>query len=103
MMKHFLSACTILLAITTSSAQTFFLDDNGITIKCIDCLSGDSGIVNGIEYTAVDNAALQAAVDNGLIPLNELCTSLVTSTYELFKDEIEKGAYPLVLNYTGRA
>jgi hypothetical protein len=26
-----------------------------------------------------------------------------TTVYELFKDEIEKGAYPLVLNYTGRA
>ena len=87
MMKHFLSACILLLAVTTSSAQTFFLDDNGITIKCVDCVSGDTGIVNGIEYTAVDNASLQAAVDNGLIPLNQLCTSLVTSTYELFKDE----------------
>ena len=84
MMKHFLSACTLLLAVTTSSAQTFFLDDNGITIKCIDCVSGDTGIVNGIEYTAVDNAALQAAVDDGLIPLNQLCTSLVTSTASLF-------------------
>ena len=26
-----------------------------------------------------------------------------TTVYELFKDEIEKGAFPLVLNYTGRA
>ena len=26
-----------------------------------------------------------------------------TTVHELFKDEIEKGAYPLVLNYTGRA
>ena len=84
MMKHLLSACTLLLAVTTSSAQTFFLDDNGITIKCIDCVSGDTGIVNGIEYTAVDNAALQAAVDDGLIPLSQLCTSLVTSTASLF-------------------
>ena len=62
-MKH---AFTLLLLASATGAfgQTFFLDSNGITIKCMDCVSGDTGVVDGVVYTAVDNASLQAAVDN---------------------------------------
>ena len=66
--------------------QNFFLDDNGVTIRCVDCVAGDTGIVDGVEYTAVDNASLQAAVGNSETPLNQLCTSLVTNMTWLFSD-----------------
>ena len=42
-----------------------YLADNGITIKaCEDANVGDTGVINGITYTVVDEAMLRAMVDN---------------------------------------
>ena len=62
---------------------TFYLDNNGITIKCINCVSGDIGMVNGILYEAVDRNLLLQRRDEGA-DLSKLCTSLVTDMDMMF-------------------
>ena len=66
-------------------SPTFYLDENGIIIKCENCQPGDKGIVNGIEYEAVDRALLEQRRDEGA-DLTILCTSLVTDMDSLFYD-----------------
>ncbi|WP_340113716.1 BspA family leucine-rich repeat surface protein [Maribellus mangrovi] len=61
----------------------FYLDDNGITIKCFNCQPGDTGTVNGISYEAVDRVLLDQRLDEGA-DLSKLCTSLVNDMSELF-------------------
>ena len=42
-----------------------YLADNGVTIKaCDDVNVGDTGIINGVTYTVVDEAMLRAMVEN---------------------------------------
>ena len=42
-----------------------YLDDNGVTIKaCDDANVGDTGVINGVTYTVVDEAMLRAMVEN---------------------------------------
>ena len=54
-----------------------YLDDNGITIKaCDDAVVGESGIVNGVEYTVVDRAMLDLMIENNEDP-SKACTSRV--------------------------
>ena len=48
------------LCIIGMHGQTFYLDFNGVTIGCIDCEPGDTGVVLGTTYTAVDNTMLEA-------------------------------------------
>lgn len=64
---------------------TFYLDDNGVTIKCINCTPGDTGTVNGILYEAVDSDLLVQRRNEGT-DLSKLCTSLVTDMSNIFKD-----------------
>jgi uncharacterized repeat protein (TIGR02543 family) len=61
----------------------FFLHENGVTIKCEDCKVGDKGKVNGVEYEAVDKQLLRQRLEEGK-DLSKVCTSLVTSTMDLF-------------------
>lgn len=68
-----------------TSERGFYLDSNGITIKCENTISGDKGIVDGIEYECVDNDLLKERIKENS-DLSRLCTSLVTDMYELFKD-----------------
>lgn len=84
------------LVVSPSFSQTFFLDDNGVTIKCVDCQPGDQGVVNGVTYTAVDNEMLLALKgDWSVFPLpggsmpdpnsfEQICTSLVSNLDFLF-------------------
>ena len=40
-----------------------YLDANGVTIKAIDwAIVGDSGVINGITYTNVDEATLRTMI-----------------------------------------
>ena len=41
-------------------SPTFYLDSNGVTVKCRGCNPGDQGIVNGVIYTAHDNTSITA-------------------------------------------
>ena len=62
----------------------FYLHDNGITIMCPDTSPGDKGFVDGIEYESVDRQSLLSKRDVGA-DLTRLCTSLVTSMFNLFE------------------
>lgn len=70
--------------IEDGSCYYFFLDTNGVTIKCVNCQAGDTGDVNGTMYTAVDNATISGIVSGGSIPLDQVCTTLMTTTQDLF-------------------
>ena len=43
----------------------FYLDANGVTIKCSGCSAGDTGYVGGVLYTAADNSNIQSLVNAG--------------------------------------
>ncbi|MEJ6795466.1 MAG: BspA family leucine-rich repeat surface protein, partial [Flavobacteriales bacterium] len=76
------------LCIIGMHGQTFYLDFNGVTIKCIDCEPGDTGVVLGTTYTAVDNTMLEAmADDHENQDLSAVCTTLVTEMISLFRFE----------------
>jgi len=84
----FISACLfVLIWIPLAQAQeknTFFLAENGVTIKCPDAEVGETGMVNGVEYEAVDRALLDQRLAEDA-DLTKLCTSLVTDlSYFLF-------------------
>ena len=62
----------------------FYLDDNGVTIKCTpDTLYGDTGEVNGVTYTAVDKPTLEDMISSNE-DVTTVCTSLITNMYNLF-------------------
>ena len=71
------------------SSCPIYLDSNGITIKaCDDTNVGDTGVVNGVTYTVVDEAMLrEMAGYNGIgivEDLTKMCTTRVTDMSELF-------------------
>ena len=50
---------------TEEPCDVVYLADNGITIKaCDDANVGDTGVINGVTYTVVDEAMLREMVDN---------------------------------------
>ena len=53
------------------------------TCKCPNASVGDTEVINGVTYTAVDNSTIAGQIANGNV---NLCTSLVTDMSELFKD-----------------
>lgn len=85
-MKTILSVIAInLFLIINLSGQNeprFYLDDNGVTIKCENCSPGDKGIVNGVEYTAIDRDTIYYILGNGG-DLTKVCTSLLTDMSKL--------------------
>ena len=70
-----------------------YLDDNGVTIKARDCASvGDTGVINGIEYTVADRELLSYYIDN-ILDVSTLCTTRITNMenpyfYISFNDNI---------------
>jgi uncharacterized repeat protein (TIGR02543 family) len=62
----------------------FKLSDNGVTCLCENVKAGDKGLINGVEYEAVDNALLKIR-RNQEVDLTKLCTSLVTDMSSLFE------------------
>ncbi|MEO0405193.1 MAG: BspA family leucine-rich repeat surface protein, partial [Bacteroidota bacterium] len=57
----------------------FSLHENGITVQCEGCSVGDTGILDGIIYTAVDNQMLMdMSNDYENQDFTHICTSLVT-------------------------
>ena len=69
--------------IIPNAAQNFYLDENGVTIKCENCQPGDTGTVNGILYEAVDRKLLEQKISD-TADLTVLCTSLITEMDSLF-------------------
>ena len=67
-------------ATTNNSGSISFI--NG-TCECPNATVGDTAVINGVTYTAVDNSTIAGQIANGNV---NLCTTLVTSMRELFKD-----------------
>ena len=66
------------------NCDVVYLADNGITIKaCEDANVGDTGVINGITYTVVDEAMLREMVANEE-DVSIVVTTLVTDMTELF-------------------
>ena len=66
------------------SSCPIYLDSNGITIKaCDDANVGDTGVVNGITYTVVDEAMLREMVGNEE-DVTKVATTRVTDMNRLF-------------------
>ena len=53
------------------------------TCQCPNTTVGDTEIINGVTYTAVDNSTIAGQIANGNV---NLCTTLVTSMVSLFAD-----------------
>ena len=69
----------------TTYETGFILADNGITIRCPDAQPGETGIVEGVEYEAVDRNLLIVRRDEGA-DLTRLCTTPVTNLNTMFYD-----------------
>ena len=63
----------------------FYLDANGVTVKCKGCSAGDTGYVGNVLYTAYDNTIL-AAKSPFDTDWNRVVTSLVTDMSGLFQN-----------------
>jgi surface protein len=72
-------------SITFTISPTFYLDANGVTVKCRGCSAGDQGVVGEVIYTALDQTmfAAKAASDNNW---GQMVTTLVTDMSNKFKD-----------------
>ena len=71
------------------SSCPIYLDSNGITIKaCDDANVGDTGVVNGVTYTVVDEAMLRAMVANDE-DVTKVVTTKVTDMQRMFYIEQE--------------
>jgi len=79
------SGGSTIIRVTLTGIDTlphFYLADNGVTIKCENASVGETGVVNGITYTAVDNSTIVTIGSaNGY---DKLCTTHVTDMYGLF-------------------
>ena len=65
-----------------SSYGQFSRNANGVTIECPLANVGDTGVVDGVTYTAVDRSSLITKIAAG--QASECCTSLVTDMNGLF-------------------
>lgn len=63
--------------------ETFFLAENGVTIKCPNATVGEKGSVDDIEYEAVDRELLDQRITQNT-DLSRVCTSLVKNMNRVF-------------------
>jgi surface protein len=67
------------------SSCPIYLDSNGVTIKaCEDANVGDTGVIDGVTYTVVDDAMLRAMAENEQ-DVTKAVTSKVTNMRDLFR------------------
>ena len=69
---------------------TFFLDSNGVTVKCTGCVAGNTGQIGGVGpmYTAHDNTSINAK-PIGDTDWNRVVTTPVTNMSSLFNGETD--------------
>ena len=65
----------------------FYLDSNSVTIKCPTASNGETGVIAGKTYTAVNESTLRSKVANNDADLDCICTSLVTDMSSLFEND----------------
>ena len=69
---------------TGDACDGVYLAENGITIKaCDDANLGDTGVIDGVTYTVVDEAMLRDMVANG-VDVTKVVTTKVTDMNDLF-------------------
>ncbi len=73
-------------SVTAVFESLFYLDENGVTVKCPDVSIGQKGVVNGIEYEAVDRSLLEEKINNNKA-VTTVCTSQVTDMSGMFEGE----------------
>lgn len=78
MIKKIFTVLIFLLISIPVFAQDFYLDENGVTIRCENAAIGDTGTIFGKEYTKRTSA--QISVENA----HETCTSGITDMSRLF-------------------
>ena len=94
MKKLFSLLTTFALVLSCSSDETstpptapIYLDTNGVTIKAYDWSEvGDKGIIDGVEYTVVDEATLRQMVANDE-DVTKVVTTKITDISSLFKEK----------------
>jgi surface protein len=64
---------------TSTTSDKIYFENN--TCKCPEATLGDTSVINGVTYTAVDNSTISGEIANGNV---NLCTTLVTSMQNLF-------------------
>ena len=74
------SSSAVRVIIVREEVLIYFEDG---TCKCPDASIGDTAVIDGVTYTAVDNSSIRTEIDNENY---NLCTSLVTDMSGLFKD-----------------
>ncbi len=68
------------------NCDVVYLADNGITIKAYECAEvGDTGMIDGITYTVVDEAMLRAMVVGTPEDLTKVVTTFVTNMSDIFR------------------
>ena len=83
---------------STNEDTPFFLAPNGVTIKARDWVkTGTTGILNEIEYTAVDKEML-IKMNNERKDLSKVVTTLITDMSMLFYPPVDSN-FDGVLNY----
>lgn len=71
------------------SSCPIYLDSNGVTIKaCDDANVGDTGVIDGVTYTVVDEAMLRNMVGNG-----EDVTKAVTTQVRILKQKQDQDIF----------
>lgn len=81
MKKLILTSILISLFAISLSAQDFYLDENGVTVRCENAEFGDTGEVNDETYTK--RTAADITPENA----ETTCTSGITDMIQLFYDK----------------
>ena len=70
-----------------SHGQAFYLDSNGVTVKCPLANIGDTGVVGSTTYVKVDRATLVASITASANPADvaTCCTSGIEDFSSLFQ------------------
>jgi hypothetical protein len=69
-------------------SSCIYLDTNGITIKaCDDANIGDTGVIDGVTYTVVDEDMLRDMVDNEE-DVTKVVTTKVTNMNDMFSNDV---------------
>ena len=72
---------TVIVSAGNSSSDKIYFENN--TCKCPEATVGDTAVINGVTYTAVDNSTISGELTNENV---NLCTTLVTDMSRLFRD-----------------
>ena len=73
---------TVVASSTTSTSTNSSISFVNGTCECPNAIVGDTAVIGGVTYTAVDNSTIAGEIANGNV---NLCTTLVTDMSQLIK------------------